>query len=157
MRVAVVDGMGGSIGHHIVSRLHEAFAEEVEIIVIGTNAIATSNMMKAGANAGATGENALKVNLAKVDAVAGPLAILVPNSLMGEFTPAMAEAVAGCTAEKVVLPLRPENVTIVGTEQVPIPHLMDEVIERLADLYEEKGGDRSLVRGARLHRKSGND
>ncbi|HDP70638.1 MAG TPA: DUF3842 family protein [Actinobacteria bacterium] len=131
MIIAVIDGMGGSIGHEIVKRLRENLPEEIEIIVLGTNAVATSNMLKPGANRGASGENALKVSLKKIDIIIGPISIIIPNSFMGEMTPKMAEFVAGSNAEKILLPISHPQINLVGVEQAPLPHLMEEAIKMI--------------------------
>ena len=96
--VGVVDGQGGGIGAHIVERLRGVLSENTEIIALGTNAIATANMMKAGANKGASGENAIKQNAPRLDVIAGGLAILLPHSMLGEMTPAMVEAIVNSPA-----------------------------------------------------------
>lgn len=129
MKVLVVDGMGGSIGSQIVSRLRAALPEEkVEIEALGTNAIAASNMMKAGANRGASGENAFRVTAPKADVIIGPVGIAIPNSFMGELSPAMAEAISLSPAIKLLLPLTQSGVEIVGAGGLPLPHLMDQAI-----------------------------
>ncbi len=129
MIIAVIDGMGGSIGHQIVARLRENLPEEIEIMVLATNAVAASNMMKAGANRGASGENALKFSLKKADIIVGPISIVIPNSFMGELTPKMAESIAGCNAEKILLPLSHPHVNLIGVEQIPLPHLMEKAVK----------------------------
>ncbi len=134
MIIAVVDGMGGSIGHELVRRLRSELPEETEIIVLGTNAIATGNMMKARASRGATGENAIAVSLPEADIVMGSLSIVVPNSMMGELTPAMATAIASSQARKVLIPLTNPRLDIMGVSEVPLPKLIQEavgLVERL--------------------------
>ncbi|MCL5291829.1 MAG: DUF3842 family protein [Actinobacteria bacterium] len=129
MKVLVIDGMGGSIGSQIVSRLREALPEETEIEVLGTNAVATANMMKAGANRGASGENAFRVTAPGADLIIGPVGISIPDSFMGELSPAMAEAVSLSPAKKLLLPLTQPGIEIVGAKGQPLPHLLDEAVE----------------------------
>ncbi|MHB8779955.1 MAG: DUF3842 family protein [Candidatus Geothermincolia bacterium] len=134
MIIAVVDGMGGSIGHELVRRLRSELPEETEIIVLGTNAIATGNMMKARASRGATGENAIAVSIPEADIVMGSLSIVVPNSMMGELTPGMAAAIASSRARKVLVPLTNPRLDIIGVSEVPLPKLIQEavgLVERL--------------------------
>ena len=133
IRIGVVDGYGGGIGSTIVKRLKEEFGETVEIVALGTNAIATSEMMKAKANVGATGENAITILAPQMDFIVGSVSILFPNSMMGELTPKMAEAIALSKAVKIVIPLLKEKVEIVSLDTKPLPHMIDELIEKLKE------------------------
>lgn len=130
MRIAVIDGYGGGIGSTVVKRIKEEFGEEIEIIALGTNAIATTQMMKAGANKGATGENAVMYNCGQVDIIIGSLGIVLAHGMMGEVTPKMAEAVSASPARKILLPLVQENVEIVGVAEKPLPHLVEEITKK---------------------------
>ena len=125
----VMDGQGGGIGRAIIKRLRETFGEEVEILALGTNSAATSQMMKAGANRGATGENAIIKTAPEMDIIIGPLAIIMANSMMGEVTPGMSKAISSSNALKILIPLTQEMVEIVGISGEPLPHLIDQVIE----------------------------
>ncbi|HSQ22362.1 MAG TPA: DUF3842 family protein [Coriobacteriia bacterium] len=131
-RIMVVDGMGGRIGQEIVQRLRAAFGERVEILAVGTNSTATSAMLKAGANRGATGENAVRVTVREADILIGPLSALIPDSMMGEVTPMIAESLSMSTAHKVMLPLTNPRIDLVGTTKDPLPHLLEEAIEHVA-------------------------
>jgi vacuolar-type H+-ATPase subunit E/Vma4 len=139
MRILVIDGMGGRIGQEIVSRLREALGERVEILAVGTYSIATAAMMKAGANRGATGENAVKVTAREADVLMGPLSVLVPDSMMGEVTPMMAQALADSPTRKVMLPLTSPRIDLVGITKTPLPHLMEEATRMVAALLDEEG------------------
>ncbi|WP_027718443.1 DUF3842 family protein [Desulfovirgula thermocuniculi] len=135
MRIAVIDGQGGGIGRVIVEKLRRALPkEDVEIIALGTNAVAAMNMLKAGANEAATGENAIIYNAPRVDVILGTVAVLVAHSMLGEFTPAMAEAVAKSPAKKILLHLNRSNVEIVGVIPEPLPHLIDLMVEKVKSL-----------------------
>lgn len=127
-RVCVIDGQGGGIGSTIIRKIKDHFGESVEIIALGTNAIATAQMLKARANRGASGENAIVQTVARVDVVIGTLGIMLAHAMMGEVTPRMAEAVSGCRAVKLILPLSQENVAVVGISDDPLPHLVDTLI-----------------------------
>jgi NAD(P)-dependent dehydrogenase (short-subunit alcohol dehydrogenase family) len=129
MRIAVVDGQGGGIGKAIVEKFRQAFGEGIEIVALGTNSLATALMLKAGANEGATGENAVVYNASKVDIILGPIGIICANSLLGELTPLMARAIAESSAKKVLIPLNRCNVTVAGTQNKPLPHYIDDAIE----------------------------
>lgn len=141
MRIAVIDGQGGGIGRVIVEKLRKALPkEEVEIIALGTNSIAAMTMLKAGANEAATGESAIVYNASRVDVILGTVAVLIAHSMLGEFTPAMAEAVAKSPAKKILLHLNRSNVEIVGVVAEPLPHLIDLMVEKVKSLMREKGG-----------------
>jgi hypothetical protein len=134
----VVDGMGGRIGQEIVSRLRTAFGTGVELLAVGTNSAATAAMMKAGANRGAPGENAVRITVRDADVVIGPLSVLIPDSMMGEVTPLMAESLALSSARKVMLPLTNPRIDLVGITKNPLPHLMDEAIAIVASMLEKE-------------------
>ncbi len=129
MRIAVIDGQGGGIGKAIVERFRQKFEDSVEIVALGTNSLATSLMLKAGANEGATGENAIIHNACKVDIILGPIGIISANSLLGELTPLMAKAIAESPAKKVLIPMSRCNVTVAGIETKPIPNYIDDAVE----------------------------
>ncbi len=128
-KIAVIDGQGGGIGSLIVRRLREEFGDSIEIIALGTNASATAAMMKARANKGATGENAIVMNAGRVDMITGPLGIVLPNSMLGEMTVRMAEAIASCQARKILLALNQEGIEVIGVEKEPLPHMVEKIIE----------------------------
>lgn len=130
-KFAVIDGQGGGIGKATVARLRSEFGDNIEIVVLGTNSLATGNMLKSGANAGATGENAVVVNVRKADVIVGPMAILMANSLMGEITPKMAEAVVDSCAKKFIIPLNLCNVHIIGSRGLKLSEALDQLIDEI--------------------------
>jgi hypothetical protein len=134
----VMDGQGGGIGRAIIKRLRVALGDELEILALGTNSVATSQMMKAGANRGATGENAILRTAPEVDIIIGPLAIIMANAMMGEITAEMAEAISSSKALKILIPLTQERIKIVGVSSEPLPHLIDQIPEII------KGGERDV-------------
>jgi hypothetical protein len=128
--ICVIDGQGGGIGAAIIKRVKERFGEKNEIIALGTNAIATAQMLKAKANKGASGSNAIVQSVKKVDVIIGPIGIIMPHAMMGELTPLMAEAISKAAAKKILLPLTQENIEIVGTVSMPLPQLIDELLDK---------------------------
>ena len=132
--IAVIDGQGGGIGSAMIKRFRETLAEEVEVIGLGTNAMATGAMLKAGANKGASGENAIVQTVKTVDIITGTMSIVLANSMMGELTPNIAEAIASSPALKFLLPLRIPEVEIVGAPKEPLPHLIDQLVRRIQDI-----------------------
>ena len=137
MNLMVMDGQGGGIGATIIKGLRASIGNDLEILALGTNSIATSRMMKAGANKGGTGENAILQTSKRVDVIVGPLAILMANSMMGEVTPGMAVAVSSSEAKKVLIPLTQEQVSIAGVSGEPLPHLVRQVVEMIKEMYKD--------------------
>ncbi|HHU85305.1 MAG: DUF3842 family protein [Pelotomaculaceae bacterium] len=133
MRIAIIDGQGGGIGKHITEKLRRELPEHIEFLALGTNALATSVMLRAGANEGATGESAVIYNAAKVDLIVGPISILLPNAMLGELSPRMAEAIASSPAHKILLPLNRSGIEIVGLKSEPLPHLIEELVRRVKE------------------------
>jgi hypothetical protein len=133
MKVVIIDGQGGKIGSLLVSRLKVEKAE-VEIYAIGTNSIATSAMLKAGADHGATGENPVIVNCRDADIIVGPVGVVVADSLEGEITPAMAAAAGQSRAQKVLLPVNRCNNYIVGARDLPIAELIEAAIAHIISI-----------------------
>ena len=133
----VMDGQGGGIGATIIKGLRESLGNDAAILALGTNSSATARMMKAGANKGGTGENAVVLTSQKVDVIVGPLAILMANAMMGEVTPKMAEAVSSSSALKILLPLFQERVEIVGVQKEPLPHLVQDVVNKIKEVIKD--------------------
>ena len=129
MIIAVIDGMGGGIGAQVVSALREELPSYVEVYALGTNSIATSAMMKAHANKGATGENAIIVSSKKANIIVSPISIVMPNSMMGEVTSSISVAVCDSEAFKILLPIMPENFEVVGIEKKPLSLLIKDTIK----------------------------
>ena len=133
MKVVVIDGQSGRMGQLFIERIKSA-SLPCSITAIGTNAIATSAMLKAGADAGATGENPVLVACRDADIIAGPIGILAADSLLGEITPAMAVAVGQSKAKKLLFPVNHCSNLVVGTQTLTLSKLMDEAVELLKTL-----------------------
>jgi hypothetical protein len=134
--IAVIDGMGGGIGAQIVSQLREELPLEVEVLALGANAIATQKMMQARASRGASGENAVRVSIGEADVILAPIGVVVPNSMMGEITPAIAEAVAGAPGRKLLLPINQPHFEIVGIEWKALTKQISAAIEIIRQALE---------------------
>lgn len=134
MRIAVIDGKGGGIGSQVVERLKSLKNCDIEIIALGTNSQATSNMLKSGADDASTGENAIIWMSNKVDIIIGPLAIISANSMMGEISPRMAEAISSSNAKKILLPVSKCNIDIVGFDNLPFKTIFNELLEKIKEL-----------------------
>ncbi len=133
MKVLVIDGQGGGVGRVLVEQLKTA-RPDLEITAVGTNALATAAMLKAGAGAGATGENAVKYNCARTDVIAGPIGLIFPNSLLGEITVQMAAAVSCSDAHKVLIPHAKFHAKIVGLQEKPLSQYIAEAVDAICAL-----------------------
>lgn len=134
MKIVVIDGQGGRLGQLIVEGIKKE-AMKVDIYAIGTNSIATSAMLKAGADFGATGENPVIVACRDADVITGPIGILSADSLLGEITPAMATAVGQSRAIKLLLPVSQCNNRVVGVKPLTMGEMVGETIEKLKELF----------------------
>ncbi len=130
VKILIIDGMGGGIGKAIIELL-KPLAPQTEIIAVGTNSIATSAMLKAGADCGATGENAVIYNSANCDIIAGVIGIAFANSMHGEISPKMAEAVSSSKAHKMLIPIEKCNVTLAGVSERNIGYYIRELCEQI--------------------------
>lgn len=130
-RFCVIDGQGGGIGAVLIKYLKEAYGETVELIGLGTNAVATAQMLKAGANRGASGENAIVQTVRKADLILGPIAITWANAMLGEVTAKMAAAITSSPAPKILLPLTQEAVVVAGVVLEPLPHMVERMVNEI--------------------------
>ena len=132
MKLVVIDGQGGRLGKLLVELLR-ARLPQAQILAVGTNSIATAAMLKAGAHWGATGENPVIRGGRTADAVLGPIGIVVAHAILGEVTPAMAEAVAGCPARKYLIPMNSCGVTLAGVQDLPLSAYAERAVEMAAE------------------------
>jgi hypothetical protein len=137
--IVIIDGMGGGIGAQLISRLKENWPKETlaredgEIIALGANAVAAERMVKAGADRGASGENAVRISVSLGDYILGPVGIVVGNSMMGEISPAMAQAILEAPGERILLPLQQEHFYIAGLEPMPLARMVEKAIDLLKE------------------------
>ena len=130
MKILIIDGQGGGIGRQIVSALKAAYPQH-ELIAVGTNAMATSAMIKAGAHAAATGENSVKVCAKTADIIIGPVGIVIADALLGEITPDMALAIGQSGAKRILIPVNHCDNMVVGVGEVNMSRLIAEVVEEV--------------------------
>lgn len=133
MNILVIDAQGGGIGKQVVTAVHKDFPDDT-ITAVGTNTAATTAMLKAGADYGATGENAIIVGARKADVIIGPIGIVIADSLLGEITPAMAIAVGQSSAARILIPVSHCDNIVAGTQGLTMKSLLDDVLLTLQNL-----------------------
>ncbi len=133
MQIVVIDGQGGGIGRLLVAAIKTACPGHA-LLAVGTNSQATAAMLKAGADKGATGENAVLAACRKADFIIGPVGIVIADSLMGEISPAMATAIGQCDARKLLIPVNLCNNLIIGARDMGMQDMVRETVAELCKL-----------------------
>ncbi len=128
-RILIIDGQGGGIGRTLIEKIRQEQLAGVELIAVGTNALATSQMLRAGADAGASGESAVIWNCRQADIIVGAIGIIAAGSMMGELSPAMAEAIGSSQAVKILIPLNKCHLQVAGLSDEPLPVRIDQAVE----------------------------
>ena len=132
MKILLIDGQGGKIGRELTEAILEKFPS-CELTTVGTNNIATTNMIKGGSKHAATGENAVIVGCRNADLIVGPLGIVIADSLLGEITPSMALAVAQSNAVRILIPMTNCNNLIAGIRSQTMSDLIDDVMKKIGE------------------------
>ena len=132
MRILVIDGQGGNIGRQLVKMITERYPEE-ELLAVGTNAIATGNMIKGGAKKAATGENAVVYNSKRADVIIGPVGIVIADALLGEVTAKMAEAVGASEAVRILIPMEKCDTLVAGVKKSSLSELLEDTMTLLEE------------------------
>ena len=135
MKILVIDGQGGNIGRQLVKLIIERYPEQ-NVIAVGTNSLATGNMLKTGLAKAATGENAVVVNCRDADVILGPVGIVIADSLLGEVTPAMAQAVGSSSAQRILIPISKCDTLIAGVRQQSLAELLEDAVAQLGELLD---------------------
>ena len=131
MNIVVIDGQGGRMGRQLIEAIRTA-GIACDITAIGTNVLATSAMLKAGADRGATGENPVIVAARSAQVIVGPIGILAADAMLGEITPAMAVAVGQSSATKLLLPVNSCRNLVIGTQQMTLAQIIAQTVAQLA-------------------------
>ena len=135
-KILVIDGQGGQLGSQIVKELLAKFSD-IQITAVGTNAVATASMMKAGASKAATGENPVIVACRKADIIIGPIGIVIADALMGEVTPAMAVAVGQSDAARILIPMNKCENMVAGVGSQPTSVLIQDAISKISQILNQ--------------------
>ena len=137
MKIVILDAQGGGMGRQLVEGLKKALPNQ-PLIAVGTNALATAAMLRAGADQVATGENAVIVACRTADVIVGPVGIVIADAMLGEITPAMARAVGQSLARRVLIPFETCNNIVVGAEGMSVSALLKKAVEAVAALAVEE-------------------
>lgn len=132
MKILIIDAQGGGMGKQLVMSVKKEFPQ-AEVGAVGTNSLASSNMLKAGADYAATGENAVVVGCRESDVIIGPVGIAIADSMHGEITPVMAAAVGQSGAKKLLIPMNQCNNVIVGVKNTSMSYMIEAVIDQLRE------------------------
>ena len=130
MNILIIDAQGGGIGRQLVAAVKKARPGDT-VTAVGTNSLAASAMLKAGADLVATGENAVVVGCRRADVIVGPIGIVIADAMLGEVTPAMALAAGQSRAKRILLPIGHCDNTVVGVKELSVSQLVQEAVERL--------------------------
>lgn len=147
MEILVIDAQGGGIGRQLVAAVKKALPSE-RVTAVGTNSLASSAMLKAGADQAATGENAVVVNCHRADVILAPIGVVIADAMLGEITPAMALAAGQSPAKRILLPIGHCNNIVVGTGELSVGRLVQEAVERLKKEVRENCGRESETAGS---------
>ena len=133
MTLLVIDAQGGGIGKQLVSGVKAKYPDTV-VLAVGTNGIATTAMLKAGADHVATGENAVIVGCRRADIIAGPLGIVIADSMLGEITSAIAVAIGQSSAKRIFVPTNQCDSIVAGVHSKPIGEIIKDAIEKIGEI-----------------------
>jgi len=133
MELLIIDAQGGGLGRQLVAAVKKA-VPELTVTAVGTNSAATGAMLKAGADQAATGENAVVVGCRRADIIAGPIGLLIADSMLGEITPAMAEAVGRSGAVRVLIPMNRCGTLVAGVENFSTAALLEDAVKKIREL-----------------------
>lgn len=131
--ILIIDGQGGKLGKQLIETIKARF-NNIELTAIGTNGIATSTMLKGGADFAATGENPIIVACRNADVIIGPIGIVIADSLMGEITPRIATAVAQSDAVRILIPINKCDNLVAGVPDLSVSALISDTINKLSTI-----------------------
>ena len=137
MNILVIDGQGGNLGSNIIKNIKERYPE-ADVTAVGTNAIATAAMVKAGAKKAATGENPVIVGTKRADIIIGPVGIVIADSMLGEITPRMAQSIGSADATRILIPMNKCENIIAGVPDISVSQLIDAALNKIGEIIAKK-------------------
>lgn len=137
MKLLVIDGQGGGLGRAITAALRKALPGQ-SVVALGTNVLATSAMLKAGAQEGATGEHAIQWQCRDADLILGPTGLIIAGALLGEVSPAIALAVSASPARKLLIPSDRCALEVIGVQKQGMDEAVDALVRRVSELIQAK-------------------
>lgn len=139
MKLAVIDAQGAGLGQTIIKKIRRELGRDVYIIALGTNTLASSNMVRAGANVGISGERAIvsfcRTN--RIDAIIGPIGVICSGGINGEVTSMISGSVFNMDCIKYLLPLKKHEIYIPGTRDIGIKDMIDEIVNEIKQSMEK--------------------
>ncbi len=138
MNVLVIDAQGGGIGKQLITAIKKRFSDSVNVTAVGTNSIATSAMLKAGADSGATGENSVVVCAKSADVIVGPIGIVIADAMLGEITEKMAVAIGKSAAKRILIPVNHCDNRVIGVTETSMGRLIEGAVQEIGKIV----GDR---------------
>lgn len=133
MKIVIVDGQGGGIGKGLCEQMKKRFPQ-ARLIALGTNSLATAAMLRAGADQGATGDNAICVNVRDADIILGPMGLVLADAMLGEISPRVALAIGRSPAKKILIPVARCQVLVAGCEDKNLTQLIQDAVERAGEM-----------------------
>jgi len=134
MNILVIDAQGGGIGRQIITALKKRYSDSIRITAVGTNSIATQAMLKAGADAAATGENSVIVCSRNAEVIIGPIGIVIADAMLGEITAGMTVAIGQSPAKRILIPVNHCDNKVVGVADISMAQLVESAVNEVGKL-----------------------
>lgn len=137
MMILVVDGQGGGLGRLLVRELKGAFPQ-AEIAARRDEFHRRERHDEGRGGLRRHGENAVVVNCRHADIIVGAVGIVIADSMWGEITPRMAQAVGQSDARRVLIPINLCSNLVVGVAEMSMSKLVQAAVDTVRRLTEKK-------------------